>query len=134
MKLKYAIECLLLKTEMETFARNEFNFSWRFIIFSRCFCRFELVNFVRTCGEVEDEGGEAKAKAKVRINFINYYLFSMACLCSRYNAGFDCPILGHSPTLPTGRLRVGKKHSHKSYNNWQLINLERLVFYVQLIS
>lgn len=64
MKLKYAIECLLLKTEMETFARNEFNFSWRFLIFSRCFCRFELVNFVRTCGEVEDEGGKQRRRPK----------------------------------------------------------------------
>ena len=61
MKLKYSIECWLLKTE-KTFAR------------SRCFCHFELVNVVRTCGEVEDDSGREKAKAKVGINFINYSL------------------------------------------------------------
>lgn len=58
MKLKYVIECLLLKMEMEIFVRNEFNFSWCFLIFSRCFCCFEFVNFVCICGEVEDEGGK----------------------------------------------------------------------------
>lgn len=58
----------------------------------------------------------------------------MACLCSRYNARSDCQTLEHySPVLPTGRLRVGKMQSHKSHNK-QLINLELLVFYVQLIS
>ena len=44
------------------------------LIFGRCVCRFELVNFVHTCGEGEDDSGRAKAKAKVRTNFINYNL------------------------------------------------------------